>query len=261
MHAALLVSVFPSVEKLISNHGGCYIYSDETDIRIVDKFVELLYFGETVNISGDEEQEIETFLVQWNISISTEKTFCPLDETLVDFISVDEHDCSVVPFIDETGVKDYENNLEDSNFNIEGTSFARSQHSVPSFDVPIARKAICSRLCNYNCTENLKFIASHKLQSLSTIFKNPNGSSCSSQSVRNNLLHYLKSQDLVGFDVDCYVFQRQSFCLDYFSHLTGISKYILKSTLSDFWAGRRIYEHGNSGISKQQTMATIQFVA
>ena len=156
VHAALLSSVFPSVEKLMSNQCDYYIYSDETDIRTVEKFVELLYLGETVNVSGNEDREIEAFLMQWNISIGIKKNLCPLDETLEDLVLVDESECSVVPFIDKMGCEDFTNNLEvDSNFNIEGMSFERSQDSESSFKVPIAQKAICSRLCSYNCTENL----------------------------------------------------------------------------------------------------------
>ena len=79
--------------------------------------------------------------------------------------------------------------------------------------------------------------------------------------IRNKLIEHLKSQEAIGIPTDGYVLEGHTFCVSYFSHLTGISKFIISTTLKDFWKGLKLYTHLNSGVIKQQTAETSQFIA
>ena len=82
----------------------------------------------------------------------------------------------------------------------------------------------------------------------------------SSYGTKNNLLRHLQSQLNIGSPTDTYIVFGQSFCLKFFSNLTNISEYILKSVLIDFWKGYSEYTHGNKGMMKHLTVAQTSFI-
>ena len=76
----------------------------------------------------------------------------------------------------------------------------------------------------------------------------------------NKLLSHLVAQGNLGIDTGSYVVKSHQFCIQSIHHITGISEYILKSVMKDYWRGIRQYQHGNQGVFKQPTVATISCI-
>ena len=78
--------------------------------------------------------------------------------------------------------------------------------------------------------------------------------------VKNQLLDHLKAQARIGVNTSSFCFNQHQFCVDYFSRVSGVSVYILKSVLSAFKDGLVQFEHGNLGCQKDN-QNTMNFVA
>ena len=78
---------------------------------------------------------------------------------------------------------------------------------------------------------------------------------------KNKLISHLVAQGNIGILTDYYVIKSRSFCLKYMNFLTKISEYVLRKVIEDYQRGIRHYEHGNKGILKQPSVATISFVS
>ena len=140
---------------------------------------------------------------------------------------------------------------------IKPTFFEENFLDTPvSYNCDIENQKCCSKFCTHECIITMETWTCEQRMEVKTMFKSEK-SSCET---KNNLLRHLKSQSNIGSTTDTYRVYGQSFCLKFFSNLTNISEYILKSVLIDFWKGYSEYTHGNKGKMKQLTTAQINFI-
>ena len=114
----------------------------------------------------------------------------------------------------------------------------------------------CSLVCRNNCQTISQTWSSEDLLSVESMFS---GERLLTR--KNKLISHLVAQGNIGTTTDGYVVKSQVFCLKYMSFLTGLSEYLLRKVMEDYWRGIRFYEHGNRGIVKQPSIATVRFVS
>jgi len=95
---------------------------------------------------------------------------------------------------------------------------------------------------------------SEDIQEVKNIFKGATGFQ-----LKNKLVNYLSVQSVIGKVVNGYIIHGHEFCMEYSSHLTGCRMSTLRSVLSDFLYGVRLYEYNNRGIIRNPTTATMNF--
>lgn len=119
----------------------------------------------------------------------------------------------------------------------------------------VSRKKQCSPSCSNDCHKVVKAWSEKAMKIVKDSFSSKN-----ILSVKNQMISHLEYQGIVGSPTDSYILQGHAFCLNYLSHLTGHSVYLLKGVLKDYWRGVKRYEHGNKGILKIPTTATMGFI-
>ena len=119
----------------------------------------------------------------------------------------------------------------------------------------IPRVNLCSSLCRNDCHKLPQSWKDDDIQHVKTMFS---GEKLLTK--KNKLISHLEAQGNIGVPTDSYVIKSHEFCLKFMSFLTGISEYILRTVLQDYQQGIRHYEHGNKGIIKQQSFATLGFI-
>ena len=71
---------------------------------------------------------------------------------------------------------------------------------------------------------------------------------------------HLKAQLIINHGNDeGYIFKGHMLCTKFLEFTTGVSEYLFKKVLRDFRNGIRNYYHGNLGVIKCPTSATIGF--
>ena len=131
---------------------------------------------------------------------------------------------------------------------------ANTPRKIPPMDQDVCITN-CSKNCPYSCKQIIGLWDEGELQNLKNMFKADDGTW-----EKFKLMDNLKSQKHFDLPVDTYIVKKQSFCLNTFSHLTGCSKYILKSVLQDYHSGIEMYSHGNSAVVRQESTGTIQAI-
>ena len=127
--------------------------------------------------------------------------------------------------------------------------------TVPRIYQQLNQPSHCSSSCGNDCEKIVQSWTNEKIQVLRGLF-----SSDKIIERKSKLLSHLISQGNIGSSKESYIIYGHKFCLNYLSLMTKISEYILKTVLEDYWSGIKIYEHGNKGVVKQHTAATMGFI-
>ena len=120
---------------------------------------------------------------------------------------------------------------------------------------PISQVNLCAISCSNECHKIPSTWSNGDVEFVRQLF-----SGDKILSKKNKLIGHLEAQGNIGISTDSYTIKGHMFCLKYLSNLTGISDYLLRTVQVDYWQGIRHYEHGNTGILKNQSMATMTFI-
>ena len=115
----------------------------------------------------------------------------------------------------------------------------------------------CDRYCSQNCSEAISHWTEDVHNKVRSMFYSETGA----VDVKNKLLTHLRCQShICPAATNYYMINGHVFCLKFLSSLLGISKYLLKTVLVDFWNGRTMYQHGNIGSLKSLPLGVMNFV-
>ena len=114
---------------------------------------------------------------------------------------------------------------------------------------------ICSKSCGNSCSEFVKNMKKEDKLDFAVHFKG-----ASKDEVKNKLLSHLKSQKVIGFEVHSFICNSHSFCTPAFSHISGISTYLVTKVLKDFQAGKNQYIHGSTEVPRR-SHANVNFIS
>jgi hypothetical protein len=207
--------------------------------RTVQLVVELMISGQTSPLSSRDVDDVNQFLktvgLNWNTESHCTREVMLNPEGNPDTVIVGE--C-----FDETE---------------ETFVYSEIEESVELNYAPasMSGKMLCSQACTNQCYKLSKMWSSETIQDVKEMF-----TADKIIATKSNLISHLGAQEKIGVTTDDYMVHRHVFCVKFLSFLTGISDYILKRVLEDYWQGVRLYEHGNSGVMKQQTPATTGFL-
>ena len=113
----------------------------------------------------------------------------------------------------------------------------------------------CSTYCPNECSRVVNVWNNDEVNKVKESFKGINLADS-----RKKIIAHLTAQSDMGKATHGYILNSHQFCVRALSGLIGISEHILTSTLKDFWSGRRVYDHGNSGVVKNESVATTRFI-
>ena len=235
----LISLAWPQLAQILKENNCCGFF--EVFISVpgnsctVQYVKQLLLFGRTSDMDCKAISKILKFLsnVGLDLNISNVKSDEVLEET----------------FIEQSEESDDSNDPEESQDNLK---FFWDQR------VPVTVRSDahhCSARCTMNCDRVSIEWSSDDINCVRAMFQ-------SERNVhrKNKLISHLTAQGNIGSPTDTYVIKSQRFCLKNLSFLTGISEFVLKKVLEDYWRGIRHYEHGSQGIFKQPSVATIRFI-
>ena len=101
-----------------------------------------------------------------------------------------------------------------------------------------------NRKCSSWCTENCEIIvvkwSASDVAKIRELF-----SGIKAVQLKNKMLNLLSYQQAAGLPTNGFFFNKQLLCVNYFCHLSEISKYHANLVLDDFSKGYLKYEHGN----------------
>ena len=209
----------------------------------LESLKELLVNGETSPLSLTESKEVRALVLDiglgWNMNISAH----PFSRDDLNFESGDEYECSSVR-------EEFSSDIEEENTINEywGTSISVQ-------DPHISRAKVCSKSCLFDCYKVWNTWIQEDKDAILSIFTGK-----TKLKTKNKLISHLAAQGHLGIETDCYVVKSQKFCIQSLSHISGISEYLLKLVMKDYWRGIRLYDHGNKEIFKQPSVATISFI-
>ena len=248
VHLAVLHLAWPRVIELLPDPAAClcdhtFLFLPWADVKTVQFIIQIIYTGQCGPLDQTELLLIRDFLqvIDANLSLS-ESVESPSVEDMDEFGDVfirpvyDDPDDSSPQFINRVGSSVFNNGLKvDANI-----------------ERPVRR--LCSKSCPSDCSKVFISWTEPERFALKTMFKEK-----SNIKTKNNLIHHLKSQSDIGVSSDYFQVNNHKFCNEFLAHVTDISVYLVKTVLHDYWQGQRMYEHGNSGIMKQQ-ISTTQFI-
>ena len=155
-----------------------------------------------------------------------------------------------------------EQDLLAKNSDIPFQNFIEPTHFFSDEDVSIGQFIInkeedkCDRYCSQNCSKAIRHWTEDLHNKVKCMFYSETGA----VDVKNKLLTHLRCQSDICVATNFYIINGHVFCLKFLSSLLGISKYLLKTVLVDFWNGRTMYQHGNIGSLKSLTPGILNFV-
>ena len=242
MPSALLRSISP-LFRMIWQHGICCSCDEKLVIlpsvrmTIFVRFLSLLYSGSCNSEKVEEKHEIECLLkmlgIAWSLCYdniheeSCDDVADGVGHTVIGGCYDDEED--------DVAVADVSNQRV-----LKPSIFEENLTSNPVYFHCEAEKINpCSRFCSYDCSQVLKTWTPDAIRKMGSKFQGGKGS----QETKRKLLRHLRSQFNIGVPTDTYTVHDQSFCLKFFSGLTNISEFIVKSVLIDFWKGITQYTH------------------
>ena len=176
------------------------------------------------------------------------------EDTIVDGGETEDYTCIGQCFEgedDEVSVTSVQNELEHCIFEKNWTN-----PPIKFNCEEVEKEKLCSKFCSFQCHIVLKSWTPETVNLMGTLFKSEKGIT----ETKNNLIRHLQSQANIGVTTDSYRVHGQSFCLKFFSRLTNLSEFIVKSVILDFWKGYSQYKHGNLGSLKHLTVATTSFI-
>ena len=127
-----------------------------------------------------------------------------------------------------------------------------------SFDKSLLKKStdgVCSSTCTKFCSESVSKMSGIDIENIKTNFVGSKKSN-----TKANLLSHLIFQERAGIPVKGVFVNNTMFCKNYFSYLSGISKYIVNSVFKDYHQGVKRYIHGNSHRYKE-SVACVNFIS
>ena len=224
------------------------IYLSDTDIIItipctVDTaklFKEILLTGTSLSLSQKDNHIDLSLFEELGFVFDTEEIS----------IETNSEDGTIIPdefSSDDDREDDFQIDLieEDTGLVKDQTFFCKNTSTV---------KSLCAPSCLNNCSSVENKWKSEDIQEVKNIFKGATGFQ-----LKNKLVNYLSVQSVIGKVVNGYIIHGHEFCMEYFSHLTGCRMSTLRSVLSDFFHGVRLYEYNNRGIIRNPTTATMNF--
>ena len=241
----LLLSLCDSFTSFVSDVS---IY-DLSDISIsvpgsstlVNCLKDLLLCGQTTALTTRQIREVQSFLKDIGLRWNLETMIASNEFGVGDFEGVDD------------SVK------EESDSNSSEEDIFRHDFWIHTLNCeqPIEHRSlsVCPKSCLSGCDIVLSSWSEDELDAVKTIF-----SGQTKFATKNKLLAHLVAQSNLGIETDGYVVKSHKFCIRFLHHITGISEYVLKVVLKDFWRGVREYQHGNREIFKQPSVATITFI-
>ena len=104
----------------------------------------------------------------------------------------------------------------------------------------------CSAFCTSRCFDHS--LTEEDLKELKKVFKKNKITK-----TKEAILHHLLSMKIAGMSHHRLTFKGHNLCPKFFSHLSGISLYIVNKVIRDVSEGVVKYEHGNTGVKKEGT--------
>ena len=113
----------------------------------------------------------------------------------------------------------------------------------------------CSKFCRNDCGRVFESWSAADAQQIKDQFRGR-----SYVEIKQKMNSHLKAQVIINDSNDeGYIFKGHMLCTKFLEFTTGVSEYLFKKVLRDFRNGIRNYNHGNSGVIKCPTTATIGF--
>ena len=250
-----IVIIFPDIECIHLELAVSFMYTGKAvaeDSVGVYKIKELL---KSLNVKYEESNSCQTVseiaelssLGLWKEKVDKETVSAATDEVIEN-----EPDFKITPC--------YDDDDEDSDNEGRDVEDSSSEHHLKGSgagfeDISSAEEVYCSKYCNRKCGVVFDAFKEGDKFRIQTMF-----SSEKYLDAKRKLLAHLISQHDCGLNMDSYWINNHSFCLPFLCKETGISVFLLKSVLSDFWSGIRIYSHGNAGVVKIKA-STSMFIA
>ena len=157
---------------------------------------------------------------------------------------------------DETGLREPETVIIEESFSDDEEESFEDMNVFSENVIPRQSTAkICSHVCINDCDKMVKSWSKEKIENVKSLF--------TAEKLidrKKMLLSHLSSQGNIGSSTDGYLIFGHHFCLKYLSFLIEISAHVLKSVLEDYWRDVKTYLHGNKGVIKQHSVATIGFI-
>ena len=231
--------------------------------QLVLKIKSLLYTGECYLLAESDYNEMTNILLQLGISLDLNLQSCSVTAKDISFNSNSD---SLDNLVSEPFQKDFfiELNLSQSdnsqtNFqSLVSLSWSNDSNGPPSPGLSCPHvESYCSKRCKRKChdivdswTEDFKVNFLESFQKIDTLPEK-----------KTYLLGHLTSQYNLGISTSNYYVNGHQFCLGTMSNLTGLSIKILRMVLHDHSTGIQKYFHGNSGMFRGLTEATVNFIS
>lgn len=180
--------------------------------------------------------------------------YLPLANLIISESCIENENRDEEIFIGDEWCDDVENEYKEKSSSNEGGSVNKFwSRKVSGYCEPVKH---CSIFCKNDCVAFVKSRSTTQLETIKEMFNHKNISE-----VKSKLLNHLIVQKAVGRQCNNYIIDGHEFCTSYLNHITGISEYLLKKVLKDFWKGVKHYEHGSTGIVKNLSVATVHFIS
>lgn len=238
---AVLILAWPELAAIVKDASCC---SDDIAVSlpgrlvIVKHVVELMTCGQSSPLCSEDVVMIKKFIgivgLNWDI-----------EQLILNDVGTDTAADEDTVIIGEC----FSDDDETFTFNPNDEGFASIAVTEPS------QATLCSSSCPSQCFKLCESWSSEDLTGVKEGLKSEQ-----LWMTKNKLINHLAAQSRIGVSSDEYMIKGHVFCIKYLSFMTGISDYILSKVIEDYGKGVRIYEHGNTGVMKQQTMATTQFI-
>jgi hypothetical protein len=238
---AVLILAWPELAAIVKNASCC---SDDIAVSlpgrlgIVQHVVELMACGQSSPLCTKDIVLIKKFLGIVGLNWDIEQLMLNDDgkDTAADEDTVIIGEC-------------FSDDEESFTFDPNDEGFSSTAVTEPS------QATLCSSSCSSQC---FKFCESWSSEDLTGVKEGLKSEQL--WMTKNKLINHLAAQSRIGVSSDEYMIKGHVFCIKFLSFMTGISDYILSKVIEDYGKGVRVYNHGNAGVMKQQTMATTQFI-
>ena len=248
--------LLPLVDSSLCQDDEIVLIMPWAERSTVQSVINLLYRGTSGLVSEDQAFLINEFVKVVNFQINLTKV---VEEVASDNLSTAGKETFIVPCYDEDSDEEDSDNsttvfMKEAKENVQKrdkVSFVAQKQSV-KFQIDHSSK--CNSSCTNKCNKVIQSWSKPEIDILKSKFK-----AQKDVETKTNLLNHLETQECVGISIDRYQVKSHKFCNKFFAHITGISIYLIRTVLHDFWRGVRLYEHGNTGIVKQ-TAGTTKFI-
>ena len=216
----------------------------ELNIHTHPRHAELDYLPQGASVEACEQSKDVKFVSL----IESGVTYQYLDEN-----GENSSNINVKDYLDAGGTTSYSSSVLNISSEEKIQHVNKTEKIVSSKSTLIFRK--CAKYCRNDCELIYENWSVRDAEQLKDMFK-----CCTIAETKSKLIMHLQAQENISkSNVDGYVIKDQLFCTKFLEHVTGVSNYILKKVLNDYRNGVQRYHHGNSGIVKSPTSATVGF--